>query len=101
MSPIETDDVTLAVVVSKLEGITLQISDLSVKMDDRPTWQDVRRIERSWEERVSSAVKEREIVTRNQDRRINDLAAWQTWAGRLVMGTVGTAVIGAVFIFRP
>lgn len=101
MSPIETDDVTLAVVVSKLEGITLQISDLSVKMDDRPTWQDVNRIQTNWREQLEAAVKQRETETAAVVQRVSDLESWQMWAGRLVMGTMGTAAIGAVFIFRP
>ena len=84
MPPTETDtDTVLAVVVSKLDGLVEQVTGLSIKMDDRPTWQDVNRIERNLEHRIST------------------LEQWTTWAGRLVAGTIVTGVITAVFIFRP
>lgn len=100
MQQTDTEDATLAVVVSKLDGVIAQISDLSTKMEDRPTWQDVRRIERGWEERLTAAVKQREIVTRNADHRITNVEAWQTWAGRLFIGGVVTALISAFFLTR-
>lgn len=101
MPPTETDDVTMAVVVSKLEGITGQISDLAKKMEDRPTWQDVRGIERAMEEKMAAKVAVREAVTNSMRADIMRLESWQTWAGRLVGGAVGTAVIGAFFVLKP
>ncbi|WP_104087257.1 hypothetical protein [Arthrobacter sp. GMC3] len=99
--PVETEEVTLAVVVSKLEGITGQISDLSKKMDDRPTWQDVRNIEKGIEAKITAQVALRTAVTGALAADVTRLESWQQWAGRLVMGAIGTGVLAAVFVVRP
>ena len=96
-----TDEVTLAVVASKLDGITAQMLQLSTKMDDRPTWQDVRRIEAMWEGKLDAAIDHRNVVTRGIERQITALVSWQTWAGRLVLGAVITGIISAFLVFGP
>lgn len=101
MPPTDIEDATIAVVVSKLETVSSQITDLSTKMEDRPTWQEVRRIERSWDDKLASQAKQHEITARAQDHRITNLQAWQQWAGRLFMGGVVTAAIGAYAIINP
>lgn len=96
-----TDEVTLGEVARKVDDLAGKMDTLATSVADRPSWQDVRRIERAWEERLTSAVKQREIVTRSQEHRINDLQAWQTWAGRLFMGGIASSIIAAFFVIRP
>lgn len=96
-----TDEVTLGEVARKVDDLAGKLEAIATNVADRPSWQDVRRIERSWEERLTAAVKQREIVTRSQEHRINTLEAWQTWAGRLVMGGIVSAIIAAFFVIRP
>lgn len=95
------DDVTLGEVGRKVDDLARNVESLAANMAERPSWPDVRRIERGWEDRLTAAGKQNEIVARTHERQINTLVAWQTWAGRLVMGGVASAVIGAVFVFRP
>lgn len=96
-----TDEITLGEVARKVDDLAGKMDALATNVADRPSWQDVRRIERGWEDRLIAAVKQREIVTRSQDHRITDLQAWQTWAGRLVGGGVISAIIGAYFVLKP
>lgn len=96
-----TDEVTLGEVARKVDDLAGKLEAIATNVADRPSWQDVRRIERGWEERLTAAVKQREIVTRSQEHRINTLEAWQTWAGRLVMGGIVSAIIAAFFVIRP
>ena len=101
MTPPNEAPVTLGELGRKVDDLGATMKELALRVDERPSWQDVRRIERGWEERLAAAVKQREIVTRSQDHRINNLEAWQTWAGRLAGGTVFTGIVGAYFVLRP
>lgn len=101
MNPPPEPPVTLGELGRKVDDLATTMKELAQRVDERPSWQDVRRIERGWEERLAGAVKQREIVTRSQEHRINDLQAWQTWAGRLFMGGVASSIIGAYFVLRP
>lgn len=91
----------MAVVVSKLNGVIVQLGDMSKKMDDRPTWPDVRAIEKNLEKTIEAQVAHRETVTAGLSADVSRLDSWQTWAGRLVGGAVVTTVIGAFFILNP
>lgn len=96
-----TDEVTLGEVARKVDDLASKMDTLATAVADRPSWQDIRRMERTGDEKLAAAVKQHEIVTRSQDHRINTLEAWQQWAGRLVMGGIATSIIGAYFVLKP
>lgn len=96
-----TDEITLGEVARKVDDLANKVDSLATTVADRPSWQDIRRVESAWQDKLTAAVKQREIVTRNADQRINTLEAWQTWAGRLFIGAVVTAIISAIFIVKP
>lgn len=98
---IDVEDATLAVVISKLDGVTDQIRELSTKMEDRPTWQDVRDIEKNWDKAMAAHVLHSDTVSAALAANIARLESWQTWAGRITLGSVATAVISAVFVLSP
>lgn len=84
--PLETEAVTTGELGRRLERfestVTGTLSDISGKLDTRPDWADVRRIETGLSDRLKK------------------LEDWQTWAGRLILGAVILAVLGAVLITK-
>jgi hypothetical protein len=63
--------------------VTGALSDIAGKLDLRPDWADVRRIEKGLQERIQ------------------ELEDWQKWAGRLIIGGVILAILGVVLVARP
>lgn len=84
--PVESEAVTTGELGRRLEKfettITGTLGTVLEKLDNRPDWADVRRIESRLEERI---------------KRLED---WQTWAARLILGAVILAVLGAVLVTR-
>lgn len=63
--------------------VTGSLSDIASKLDARPDWQDVRRIEKGLLDRIAT------------------LEDWQKWAVRLILAAVILAVLGVVLVARP
>jgi hypothetical protein len=85
-APVESDVSTgeIGRRLDRFEGaVTSALSDISGKLDLRPDWADVRRIEKGLQEQIS---------------RLED---WQRWAGRIIIGAVILAVLGVVLVARP
>lgn len=76
-------DVTLGEVSRKLDDLTEDVRILGTKVEDRPSWRDIQRVETG-------------LV-----RRVQELEDWKTWAERLVLGVVLTGIIAAYFIIKP
>lgn len=77
-----TDEITTGEVSRRLDDLSKSIDtgfkDLGEKVERRPVWEDVRRIEKA-------------LVTR-----IEKMESWSTWLGRLLLGGVLLALLGLV-----
>lgn len=89
MTPPNDDVMTLGEVGRKVDDLATTVKDMAKRVDDRPDWHDVRRIESHWNTKLTAA-----------ERRITLLESWQTWAGRLFMGGIVTSIIGAYFVIK-
>lgn len=84
--PVESEAVTTGELGRRLEKfestMTGTLGTVLDKLDNRPDWADVRRIEAGLSDRIKK------------------LEDWQAWAGRLIIGAVILAVLGAVLVTR-
>ena len=85
-APVAESDVSTGELGRRLDRFEKTVTDalggISSKLDDRPDWVDVRKIEAGLKESI---------------KRLED---WQAWAVRLVLGAVILAVLGGVVITR-
>ena len=96
--PPPSDEITTGELGRRLDafgtGITESLKDLAKKIDDRPDWQDVRRIEAGLVERVLNEKSTREAERLVADKAIKGLEEWNKYAVRSMLGliaAVGTA----------
>lgn len=96
-----TDEITTGELGRRLDafGTTLQdgFKELAKKIDDRPDWQDVRRIEAGINERAHAESEARKVAQGIADRAIKALEDGQRWAVRLIIGAVGLGVINLIW----
>ena len=85
-----SEPITLGEVARKVDSVASSVDTLSDRLSERPSWQDIKRVEDSWRDKVAGA-----------EQRVTDLEAWQTWAGRLVLGAILTAVLALVLVPWP
>lgn len=81
------EPVTLGEVARKIDAVVSSVDKLAARVDERPSWQDIKRVEDGW----------RATVTHAQGR-LEDLESWVTWAGRLVLGVILTAILALVIV---
>lgn len=95
------DEITTGELGRRLDafGTTIQdgFRELSKKIDDRPDWQDVRRIESGLVERITAESEARKVAQGIADRAILALEDGQKWATRLILGAVGLGVINLIW----
>lgn len=84
------EPVTLGEVARKLDTVVAAVDNVARRVEDRPSWEDIKRIEDSW----------RTFVALEQQR-VTDLENWVTWAGRIVLGAILLAVLGVVLVGGP
>ncbi|QIN94483.1 hypothetical protein SEA_WHYTU_14 [Arthrobacter phage Whytu] len=96
-----TDEITTGELGRRLDafGTTIQdgFKELGKKIDDRPDWQDVRRIESGLVERIQAETKAREVAQRVADRAILALEDGRKWVSRSIIGAVGLGVINLIW----
>lgn len=96
-----TDEITTGELGRRLDsfGTTIQdgFKELGKKIDDRPDWQDVRRIEAGITERLTAEVEARKVGQGIADRAIKALEDSQRWAVRLVVAAVAMGVINLLW----
>lgn len=84
--PVESEAVTTGELGRRLEKfestMTGTLDTVLQKLDNRPDWADVRRIETGLTDRLKK------------------LEDWQTWAGRVILGAVILAVLGVVLVTK-
>lgn len=91
----EEDDVphnapmTAGEIARSLLRIEKSMDGFGQKLDNRPSWEDVRRIEHGLDDKITN-------IETHLARRVGGLESWQTWAQRLVLGLVAAAVIALV-----
>lgn len=88
MSPI--DEVTIGEVSRKLDRLAGDVKGIAETLGDRPTWRDVNRVEAGLKASIAEL-----------DKRVVKLEDWQTWAIRIILGTIITGIIAAIFIIKP
>ncbi|QOP64227.1 hypothetical protein SEA_YAVRU_14 [Arthrobacter phage Yavru] len=95
------DEITTGELGRRLDsfGTTLQdgFRELGKKIDDRPDWQDVRRIEAGLVERIASESEARKIAQGVADRAILALEDGRKWVSRSIIGAVGLGVINLIW----
>lgn len=82
-----TGEVTLGEVGRKVDSLAESVKGLASKVDERPNWQDLKRVEDVWQAKHDAQTKD-----------IAAMSSWQTWAGRLMLGGVATAILGVVLV---
>ena len=90
------DEVTLGEVYRGVLDMRGDIKALAAQVNERPDWQDVRRIENSMLEKVANEKAAREAALGTASRAIKALEDWNKWALRTVGGGVILAVVGWV-----
>jgi hypothetical protein len=76
-----------------LTAIRLDIQQLGAKVEQRPDWNDVQRIERGLQDKVDAETKIRELERVVADKAIKALEDWNLWAVRIIVGTILTGVL--------
>lgn len=93
-----SDEITTGELGRRLDAFGTTISDgfkdLGKKIDDRPDWQDVRRIEAALIERVLVERGARDAERLVADKAISGLEEWNRYAVRIVLSALGTGVVG-------
>lgn len=79
----QSEEITLGEVARKLDSLAGDVKDLAGKVDDRPSWRDIQRVENGLMHRVK------------------ELEDWQKWAQRLAIGAIVSGIIAAYFIIKP
>lgn len=83
------DDLTTGELGRRMESLAETTKDgfrdLSAKVEARPDWADVRRVEKGLLDKI-------EALT----LRVARSESWGTWGGRLVLGLLGAAAIGNI-----
>ena len=101
----QSDGITTGEISRGLEAIREDIKELSRELRTRPDWNDVRRVENGL---IASLTAEREAraaqieaVRENKKtehtelkRQIAELEEWNTYAVRIVLGALGTGIVG-------
>lgn len=94
--PPPSDEITTGELGRRLDQfggtITEALKDLAKKIDDRPDWQDVRRIEAALVERVLNEKAAREAERLVADKAISGLEEWNRYAVRWCAGIGATLV---------
>lgn len=97
-----SEPMTPGEVARTLHMIRETVTGIDTKLDKRPTWNDLDRVLASHKEahdRDIAAVERRiDSAAEDLDERVTELEQWQTWAMRLILGTVVLAILGLVII---
>lgn len=99
------DEVTTGELGRRMNDMRTDVRELAAKVDQLVTRTDLQSASLAWqsaldgterrlEQKVDGAVKTIDEHQKAQDAAIAELADWQTWAMRVVLGLVAAAVIG-------
>lgn len=73
------------------------IKSLRAAIDSRPSQEDLDRVERTMEAKINGIKEAQAMRDQLQDKAINAVEGWQTWALRLGGPAVMAALFGVVF----
>lgn len=90
------DEVTLGEVYRGVLDMRGDVKALAAQLNERPDWQDVRRIENNMLEKVNVEKAAREVAVATASRAIKALEDWNKWALRTTGGAVIVATAGWV-----
>lgn len=90
------DDVTLGELTRNMGRLSGQIETLTGRLGELPDWQDVRRVEAGLDQRINAERQQRETAQASANLAIKALEDSRSYLVRWVMGSVGTAVVGAI-----
>lgn len=79
-----------------VQAIRNDIKQLSEQVALRPDWQDLKRSEEAIYHRVEAEVTVRQLERHTADKAIKALEDWNSWAIRIVLGSVGTGILGFI-----
>lgn len=89
------DDVTIGEVYRLLGDVRGDLRAMDAKVEERPDWQDVRRIENSLVEKVTEERARREAAMATANRALKALEdRWDYWS-KLMTRTVTVGLLGA------
>lgn len=77
-----------------VQAIRADIAQLSADVALRPDWQDLKRSEDAIYARIEAEVTVRQLERHTADKAIKALEDWQSWAIRIVLGSIGTGILG-------
>lgn len=83
-------DVTLGEVARKVDTLNGAVTDALKALGEMPKWADVARVEKGLEEKVQAV-----------SARLAKTEGWGSWATKLALGAVGTAIIAGNFPGTP
>lgn len=89
----DTEPLAPGEIARGLTAIRLDIQQLGTKVEQRPDWNDVQRIERGLQDKVDAETKIRELERAIADKAIKALEEWNLWAVRIIIGTILTGVL--------
>ncbi len=88
------DEITAGEVARGLELIRADIKELAAEVRERPDWQDIRRVETGLQLQIANEATARQLERLAADKAIKGLEDWNTWAQRLILGALGTGLVG-------
>lgn len=87
-------EITAGEVARGLELIRGDIKELAAEVRERPDWADVRRVESGLQLQIAHEAAKRTAAEATATKAIEHLEDWNTWAVRIVLGAMGTGLVG-------
>lgn len=78
--------------------LTTGLETLAEKVDARPTWADVARVERGLEAKLAAQDAASKAKDVSQDVAISKLEGWGSWGTKIAGGMVMAAVLGGAMV---
>jgi hypothetical protein len=89
----DTEPLAPGEIARGLAAIRLDIKDLGTKVEARPDWMDVNRIESGLKDRIEAEATIRKLQREAADKAIKALEDWNLWAVRIIVGTILTGIL--------